>query len=195
MYLTIGGCATGGKFGECKVEYPGQGKSSYVLPWTVGETYRVVNTNCGRGQTHNGLARFAYDFQMPVGTIIRASRGGTVISVNEQFQDYNRTPGDENWIFVRHDDGTVARYYHLTQEGSFVEAGSVVSVGQRIGRSGATGYIGFQSIPHLHFDVTAQECGEFFFGSLCATVPITFRNTRAHSAGLVDREEYTAVEY
>jgi hypothetical protein len=74
MYLTIGGCATGKKVGECRVEYPEQGKSSYVLPWTVGETYRVVNTNCGRGQTHNGLARFAYDFQMPVGTIIRASR-------------------------------------------------------------------------------------------------------------------------
>ena len=81
VVLGIGGCSTGGGVGDCEVEYPKQSNSDYVLPWTVRETYRVVNTNCGRGQTHNGLARFAYDFQMPVGTIIRASRGGIVIGI------------------------------------------------------------------------------------------------------------------
>lgn len=194
VVLGVGGCATGGGVGACNVEYPKQISSNYVLPWTVGETYRVVNTNCGRGQTHNGLARFAYDFQMPVGTVIRASRAGTVIDVNDQYADYNGTPGEENWIFIRHDDGTVARYYHLTREGGLVEIGSEVASGQAIGFSGATGYIGWRKIPHLHFDVTEQECGTDFFGHLCETVPITFRNTRPHPTGLRDQEDYPALE-
>ena len=116
-----------------------------------------------------------------------------MVGVNEHFPDYNRTPGEENWIFIRHDDGTVARYYHLTQGGSLVEVGSAVSTGQTLGLSGATGYIGWQGIPHLHFDVTAQECGTNFFGPLCSTMPVTFRNTRPHPEGLRDQEEYSAL--
>ena len=192
--VLTGACTSTGGVNDCKVEYPKQDDSEYVLPWTVGETYRVVNSNCGRGPTHNGQARFAYDFEMPIGTVVRASRGGLVIAVEEQFPDFNHTPGEENRVFVRHDDGTVARYYHLTQGGSLVAPGSSVSTGQAIALSGATGYIGFQAIPHLHFDVTAQACGALFFGPLCATIPVTFRNARDHSAGLRDGERYTALE-
>lgn len=188
----LAACATGGGVGECDVAYPDQETSPYLLPWSAGESYRVVNGNCGRGATHNGAARFSYDFAMPVGTTIRASRAGDVIAVEEQFSDYNRTPGEENRIFIRHDDGTVARYYHLTRAGSLVEEGERVSAGQAIGLSGATGHIGAWGIPHLHFDVTAQACGDAFFGPLCRTVPVTFRNTRAHATGLRDGEEYRA---
>lgn len=179
---------------DCKVKYPSQGDSEYVLPWTVGETYRIINSNCGRGTTHNGQARFAYEFERPIGTVVRASRGGIVIAVEEQFPDYNYTPGEENRVFVRHHDGTGARYYHLTQGGSLVAPGSRVSTGQAVALGGASGYIGFQAIPHLHFDVTVQDCGEQFFGPLCATIPIIFRNARDHSAGLRDDERYTAFE-
>ena len=188
----LSGCATGRGGGCNGVAYPEQAGSDYVLPWSVGETYAVVNGNCGVGRTHNGDARFSYDFEMPVGTTIRAARGGTVIGVRENFSDYNAVAGDENWLFVMHPDGTVARYYHLTQRGSLVSAGSEVSQGDAIALSGATGYIGFQKIPHLHFDVTKQECGEEFFGKLCETIPITFRNTRPHPGGLVNGEAYTA---
>lgn len=195
VVLGIAGCATGGGVGDCNVEYPMQSSSDYMLPWTVGETYRVVNTNCDSGHAHNGAVRFGYDFQMPVGTTVRASRAGTVIEVNDRYSDYNRTPGEENWMFIRHDDGSVARYYHLTEKGSLVKVGSAVVRGQAIGRSGATGYIGWRRMPHLHFDVTKQACGENFFGPLCSTTPVTFRNTRAHPAGLRDGQDYTALEF
>lgn len=154
--------------------------------------YAVVNGNCGYGLTHNGPARFAYDFEMPVGTTLRAARAGTVIGVRENFNDYNGVPGDENWIFIRQPNGTVARYYHLTINGSVVSVGSAVSQGDIIGYSGATGNIGWQKIPHLHFDVTLQDCGVEFFGPLCETVPITFRNTRPNPNGLVSGKKYTA---
>ncbi len=130
---------------------------------------------CGRGGTHNDQARFAYDFEMPIGTVVRAFRGGIVIAVEQPFPDFNHTPAEENQVFILHDDGTVARYYHLTQGGGLVAPGSSVSTGQAIALSGAAGYIGFQAIPHLHFDVTVQECGEQFFGSSCTAMNGTRR--------------------
>lgn len=160
----------------------------------MSRSLRSHFSNCGRGATRNGRARFAYDLAMPIGPVVGASRGGIEIAVEEQFPDYNHTPGEENRVFVRHDDVTVARYYHLTQGGSLVVSGSPVSTGQAIALSAATGYIGFQAIPHLHFDATARDCGEQFFGPLCATILITFRNARDHSTGLRDGEQYTAFQ-
>ena len=46
---------------------------------------------------------------------------------------------------------------------------------------GASGYIGWRKIPHLHFDVVFAACGDDFFSALCVTVPVTFRNPRPHA--------------
>jgi len=46
------------------------------------------------------------------------------------------------------------------------------------------GETGKSSGPHLHFEVL--ECLD------CDTLPITFRNTRAHTDGLIERERYEA---
>ena len=124
---------------DCKFVNPRQDESPHMLPWTVGETYRVVDSNCCGGATHNGQAQFAYDFEMPIGTVIRASRAGTVLTVEEPFPDYNHTPVEENRVFVRRDDGTDARYYDLTRGGSLVVPGSSVSTGQATAPSGASG--------------------------------------------------------
>jgi murein DD-endopeptidase MepM/ murein hydrolase activator NlpD len=162
--------------------YPMQSASPYVLPFQVGQMYTVGQGNCSDDSHVPGsIVQHAYDFLMPIGTPIVASREGTVLLVEERFIDGNRTPGEENFINVTHADGTIAAYVHLTRDGAFVEVGDVVQRGDLIGSSGDTGA---STEPHLHFHV--QRC------SGCETVPVTFLNTRAHPSGLVEGETYTA---
>ena len=47
--------------------------------------------------------------------------------------------GDVNYRWVRHGDGTVGRYWHLTRDGAFVNVGQMVEPSVLIGLSGATG--------------------------------------------------------
>lgn len=166
--------------------YPAQQTSLYVLPYTAGTRFRVGQGNCSaEHRTHRpaGPFRFAYDFNMSIGTDVVAARGGTVLETEEQFVDGNRTPGQENFVLITHSDRTVGRYFHLTQYGAAVQPGETVLAGQLIGHSGDTGN---SSGPHLHFDVaTCPEIG-------CATLPIVFRNTRPHPMGLVEGEVYEA---
>jgi murein DD-endopeptidase MepM/ murein hydrolase activator NlpD len=118
---------------------------------------------------------------MPIGTEIIAAREGTVLLVEESFSDSTRRAGEENYINVRHDDGSIAGYVHLTKNGAFVTVGQRVVQGESIGLSGDTGS---STEPHLHFHV--QRCDG------CPTVPVTFRNTRLHPRGLLQGEVYEA---
>jgi murein DD-endopeptidase MepM/ murein hydrolase activator NlpD len=166
----------------CAGPYPPQAASEYVLPWRVGEAYRIGQGNCGPGSHAAGtVVQYAYDVLMPIGTAVLASRSGTVLLVEERYPDGTRVPGQENYINVAHADGTIAGYVHLTREGALVGVGDRVARGQLIGLSGDSGS---SSEPHLHFHV--QACDG------CATVPVTFRNTRAHPSGLLPGESYTA---
>jgi murein DD-endopeptidase MepM/ murein hydrolase activator NlpD len=130
------------------------------------------------------VTQYAYDVLMPIGTAVRAARGGSVLLVEERFVDGTRRPGEENFINVSHDDGSIAGYVHLTQGGALVEVGQHVSQGEVIGISGDTGS---STEPHLHVHV--QAC------SGCGTVPLTFKNTRPHPTGLALGETYRAEPY
>ena len=169
--------------------YPDQLQSAYVLPWAVGQSHAVVTGNCGFPPSHRGIARYAYDFGMPIRTRVHAARGGVVIGIEERFTDGNDDPSDDNRIFIQHSNGSVARYYHLTRWGAAVKLGQTVTQGEIIGLSGNTGAsIG----PTLHFDVVRQSCGDEYFGPNCQTIPVTFRNTRPHPNGLEENELYRA---
>ncbi|HEX9772031.1 MAG TPA: M23 family metallopeptidase [Steroidobacteraceae bacterium] len=162
--------------------YPAQQTSPYVLPYQVGQIYLVSQGNCSSGSHSSGtLVQHAYDFLMPVGTSLIAARGGVVLLVEERFDDGSRTPGQENFVNIVHADDTIAAYVHLTRDGALVAVGDVVVQGELIGLSGDTGD---SAAPHLHFHV--QRCAG------CETVPLTFRNTRAHPDGLVEGQQYTA---
>jgi murein DD-endopeptidase MepM/ murein hydrolase activator NlpD len=156
--------------------------SPYVLPWTVGETYRVGQGNCGPGSHAAGaVVQYAYDILMPIDTAVLAVRSGRVLAIEERFQNGTRIPGQENYVNVLHSDGTIAGYVHLTRDGALVEVGDSVVQGQVIGLSGDSGS---SSEPHLHFHV--QQCDG------CSTAPVTFRNTTANPRGLVEGDAYTA---
>jgi murein DD-endopeptidase MepM/ murein hydrolase activator NlpD len=168
--------------------YPAQETSPYVLPWPTGAAYPVYTGNCRDGNaTHSGDRRYAYDFRMPVGTVITAARGGAVAVVVEQYGDDDHEFGHENVVFLSHDDGTFTLYFHLARSGVLVEVGDAVRVGDPIGILGTSGSIGRDLVPHLHFEAASQL-------RPIRSLPAVFRNTRAHPNGLVEGESYRADE-
>ena len=112
----------------------------------------------------------AFDFGMPVGTPVCATRGGIVVAFRS---DVDGGGTDVHWlnrvnyITIKHDDGTYARYEHLRHNGVLVRLGDPITEGQVIGLSGATGHA---NGPHLHLAVFHT-----LNGYTCETLPITFR--------------------
>jgi murein DD-endopeptidase MepM/ murein hydrolase activator NlpD len=96
---------------------------------------------------------------MAEGTWVRAARGGIVVRVKDQSSLGGPTkqfdPYD-NYVLIRHDDGTLGHYCHLQKGGCVVKPGQGVAAGQVIARSGNTG---FSSGPHLHFCVFKTKNG------------------------------------
>jgi murein DD-endopeptidase MepM/ murein hydrolase activator NlpD len=82
-----------------------------------------------------------------------AARPGTVIGVAAGFREGGQDAAlsrRANFIRILHDDGSMALYAHLQEDGVEVVPGEQVGLGQRIGLTGNTGYT---SGPHLHFAV------------------------------------------
>lgn len=164
--------------------YPAQGSSDYILPYNPGMTSVISQGNCTLG-SHQGLFRYAYDFVMPVGTEVLAVRTGTVVDIEQSRPDGTLQGEDDNHLDIEHDDGSHSRYVHITQNGALVSVGDRVEQGQPIALSGNSGSTG--GLPHLHFLI--YPCDNRL---ACGTVPVTFRNTRAHPKGLQQGQAYTA---
>ncbi len=105
----------------------------FVMPtkgaWTSGFGYRW-------GVLHGGI-----DIANSIGTPILAASDGVVI-------DAGPTGGYGNWVKLRHSDGTVTLYGHLSSWQ--VEIGQRVWAGDQIAKMGNTGN---STGPHLHFEV------------------------------------------
>ena len=107
------------------------------------------------GFSHKGER--ALDFKVKNGTKICAAREGVVSSARADsdkggLKDENISDG--NFVTIKHDDGSVAHYWHLQKDGVLVNIGDTVKAGQPIGLSGNTGYSAF---PHLHFEVQGYD--------------------------------------
>jgi len=166
-------------------QYPDAAASEYVLPYEVGTTRRLSQSNCDG--FHNDLDWFAYDFDMPVGTRVLAARAGVVSWVQEQYADGDHDFEHANTIEITHADNTKAQYLHLTQNGAQVAVGDRVQRGQFIGLSGFTGMTG--SRRHLHFVVF-----EFIDASGRRSIPVTFRNV-ADPQPLASGKNYQALPF
>lgn len=162
--------------------------SPYVLPYPVGRSHVVSQANCS-GFGHSGFWTYGYDFIMEIGTTVTAARAGVVTVTYDGTEDGD--PAGTNLITIRHDDGTVALYSHLTLGGVLVRDGQRVEADDTIGLSGNTGNTG--GLPHLHFSV--HPCnglpGLPFAGS-CPSRPVNFRNTDPNPEGLESRRAYRA---
>ncbi|MDN5751116.1 MAG: peptidoglycan DD-metalloendopeptidase family protein, partial [Pseudonocardia sp.] len=89
----------------------------------------------------DALSHLGLDIAAPIGTPIRVPLSGTVI-------DSGPASGFGQWVRVRHDDGTVTVYGHISR--SLVSVGESVSAGEVIAEVGNEGR---STGPHLHFEV------------------------------------------
>lgn len=152
----------------------------YRLPYRPGEAYPILQGYDG-SFSHRGSFRFAVDWAMPEGTPVVAARGGIVVGLWEGSEQGGRDPalrGQENFLWIRHDDGTVGQYIHLQKDGVLVELGQRIEAGQVIALSGATGY---GTEPHLHFHVSTTSNGP----DALVTFPLRFQT----ESGIVVKPE------
>jgi len=162
--LLVAGGLAGCPYGPRGLErYPPREQSPYLLPFQPG--YRTLCVQGNNGMvSHNGDGEYAYDFLCAVGTPVAAARAGVVSAVRE---DSDRVASgdaaDNNYVRVRHADGTEASYLHLVKDGALVEVGQAVEQGQAIARAGWTGRA---ALPHVHFHV--RQGGR--------QIPVTFRD-------------------
>ncbi|MCE7994273.1 MAG: peptidoglycan DD-metalloendopeptidase family protein [Roseivirga sp.] len=172
----------------CNAAFGDPASSEYVLPYEVGESFKLSQSYCPSNPNWGHHNWFAYDFDMPIGTPLLASRSGRVIAVRQNQRDDTRVCGEENYVFILHDDGTVASYVHLTLNGAEVAVDQRVAQGELIGYSGDSGCsIG----PHLHLGIFRQR-GPY---DRQYTMPVNFTNAEGPlnaANGLVQDGIYTA---
>ena len=125
----------------------------YRLPYRPGTAHHVIQGPLGPF-SHRGPLAHAVDWAMPPGTPVLAARAGRVVGLRSGGGPGGPDPalaGQENFVWLRHADGTVGHYLHLEDGSIQVALGDAVAAGQTIARSGASGY---GSEPHLHFHVS-----------------------------------------
>jgi murein DD-endopeptidase MepM/ murein hydrolase activator NlpD len=152
-------------------------------PFAPGEDYGVSQGFQGARTHHTPDSEFAIDIVMPVGTAVHAARAGRIMDVEE---DFNRGGANEekyadkaNHVRILHDDGTMALYAHLDLASVSVRPGARVRAGQRIARSGNTG---FSSGPHLHFAIQQNV------GMQLISLPFRFASEKGPPREPVERE-------
>lgn len=107
---------------------------TYIKPLSGGRFTSGFKFRWGRW--HKGI-----DWACPVGTAVKASSGGTVVSAGW-------ASGYGYCVKINHSDGRQTRYAHLSK--ILVSPGQRVSQGEKIALSGNTGR---STGPHLHFEI------------------------------------------
>ena len=88
------------------------------------------------GEAHPGI-----DLAVPVGVLVRAAGGGTILQIGDD-KEYGF------FVLIQHPNGYQTMYGHLSR--IVVRQGARIRAGQVVGRSGNTGR---SSAPHLHLEV------------------------------------------
>jgi murein DD-endopeptidase MepM/ murein hydrolase activator NlpD len=132
-----------------RADFGSPGQSPYRLPFQVDKTYRLGQTYCVVGDTHED--QLAYDLMLPIGAPVLAARAGTVRETRDDVADdvSDDDTGVHNHVYIEHDDGSAAFYAHLRQASVLVSVDQSVEAGEQIASSGGSG----TDVPLLHFGV------------------------------------------
>ncbi len=121
-----------------------------LLPFEARDTAFVSQGNNGRF-THQGASRFAFDFNVPIGTAIVSAAPGVVLQTQDRFdRSADMDPVQYNFVLIDHGNGVLTEYGHLRHHGTRVHPAQRLAQGELIGYSGDTG---MSTGPHLHFAV------------------------------------------
>ncbi len=133
-------------------------KGKGILKWPV-DNVRITQdygmTSYAQSGAYNGSEHNGIDLGGSSGTPVYASDGGEVIGVGN-----NGRYAYGKWIAIRHNNGLVTLYGHLSLQK--VKKGDKVEVLQLIAYMGATGY---STGPHLHFTIYAPDSFDLFQSS------------------------------
>jgi hypothetical protein len=168
----------------------------YLLPWAGGEIHGV-----SQGEettfTHNGLAAYAFDFDLSYETVV-AARSGKVIMAYAGSNSGGCSryySNSTNYVVIDHGDGTAGLYMHLAYDSVSVNVGDIVSQGQPLGISGETGVTcsddGRDPGPHLHFQVERFEQDHYLTQSL----PIAFDDISNNAGVPIEGRSYVSGNY
>ena len=123
-------------------------------PDSVDPTYRYGSTSNGKRDPHHGV-EIGKDF----GTPIQAAADGVILFAGPDkeamYSPWTNFYG--NIIVIQHEGGLFTVYGHLSKID--VQAGQVVTVGEKIGEMGQTGAA---TGSHLHFEVRMGNVDDYF---------------------------------
>lgn len=125
-----------------------------TFPFKAGKKYKIIQGNNSEPSHNYAGSRYALDFSLKINDTICSATDGYVVAMVEGYEHggpLKKWRPYANYIFVYNEEANLFyNYGHLVQNGSFVEVGDTVKLGQPIGLSGLTGYT---TVEHLHFDV------------------------------------------
>jgi len=155
-------------------------------PFPENEAYLISQGFNGLTTHKTDDSKHAIDIVMPIGTTIMAVRDGVVMDVEEDFNkagtNLEEYSDKANHVRILHKDGTMTLYAHLDLASVNVRPGAKVRAGQRIARSGNTG---FSSGPHLHFVIQQNV------GMKMHSVPFQFHRPGGLASRPVEKELLT----
>ncbi|MCB9729810.1 MAG: M23 family metallopeptidase [Deltaproteobacteria bacterium] len=123
-----------------------------LIPLGDGDAATVSQGN-DQGPTHTGRLRYAWDFDVPLGTEVHAAAPGIVTLVRDDSTasgDDDSYADDANYVLLDHGGGLFTEYVHLAEGSATVSPGQSVAAGAVLGATGLSGQL---SGPHLHFQV------------------------------------------
>ncbi len=147
------------KWGNSKL--PIQSTKIKSLPYAKGKRYKLLQGNNSNPTHNHELSRYAFDFTMKIGDTITSTQDGYVVAAIDGYDGWGY--GDKwtayaNQIMIYDTFSNLFTMYgHLKQNGSLVELGQHVKIGEPIALSGKTGQT---SEEHLHFNVLQADNGK-----------------------------------
>jgi len=162
----------------CETVNFGGATCAHRLPWLANTSQRVSQGNGpADGRSHNNEQIYAFDFSMPEGTLLFATRAGVVGEVVEaNSMNFNscadnnnngvlgdaedkKVDGPANYLRIDHPDGTYSYYAHIQKDGVPPQVGDSVARGQLVALSGN---VGRSCGPHLHFQISKYSAANIY---------------------------------
>lgn len=139
------------------------------MPWSCEHSYRVSQAH--DTGSHLGKGTWAWDFNIPEGTVVTAPADGVIRMVRDDSTRHGCGPEfawDANYVIVDFENGTEALFLHMKAGSARVTVGQTVQRGDALAEVGNSGWV---CGTHLHFQIQ-ETCDSWW----CQSIPADFNN-------------------